>query len=286
MTTNLNDIEWIAPAKLNLFLYINGQRSDGYHELQTLFQFLEFGDRLRFEARKDDKIIVEPAIEGVANSDNLCVKAARLLQRKLGLNQGVTIHLDKQLPMGGGLGGGSSNAATCLVVLNRLWRGNLSLDELAKLGLSLGADIPIFVHGFAAFAQGVGDKLEKVKLKTPWYLVVAPKVHVATAAVFGAKDLKRDTPKRSWEKLKSSTWGNDCEEFVLKTHPEVAQALYWLLEYAPSRMTGTGACVFAEFKDQASALQVMEKLPATWTSFVAKASNISPLHHQLTLSLS
>ncbi len=277
-------IRWPAPAKLNLFLHVNGRRPDGYHELQTLFIFLDHGDWLEFEVIPDsDRLTLSPPIPGVPDEQNLIIRAARLLQARLPTLKGAHIKLEKILPMGGGIGGGSSDAATTLVALNHLWQAGLGQDELAQLGVQLGADVPVFVRGRAAFAEGVGEKLQPVELPSAWYLVLKPDCHVATAAVFQDPDLPRDTPKmtlpellaKKW--LQEGGWKNDCELLVKKRHPEVANALGWLLEYAPSRMTGTGACVFAQFEDEVAARKVLARVPEGWDGFVAKGENISPL---------
>ena len=274
----MSQIRWPAPAKLNLFLHINGRRPDGYHELQTLFIFLNHGDWLEFEPLPDtDQLTLSPAIPGVPDEQNLIIRAARLLQTRLSHPMGAHIRLEKVLPMGGGIGGGSSDAATTLVALNHLWQGGLSLDELAELGVSLGADVPVFVRGRAAFAEGVGERLQAVELPEAWYLVLKPECHVSTAEVFQDPDLPRSTPKLALSSLLDGVWKNDCEPLVKKRHPEVANALGWLLEYAPSRMTGTGACVFARFEDEMAARKVLARVPEGWDGFVAKGENISPL---------
>lgn len=226
---------WPAPAKLNLFLHINGRRSDGYHELQTLFQFVDCCDQLDFRVTDTPELILHSTMSAVvADSDNLILRAAKSLQQATGFNGGAEIWLDKRLPMGGGLGGGSSDAATTLVALNRLWNTQLSHDELAAIGLKLGADIPVFIHGFAAFAQGVGERLQAVNPAELWYLVIAPDAHVSTAAVFQDPLLPRNTPKLGLDTLLSQPWANDCQELVVSKYPQVAKALGWLLEYAPS----------------------------------------------------
>lgn len=269
---------WPAPAKLNLFLHINGRRSDGYHELQTLFQFVDCCDQLEFRVTDTPELILHSTMSAVvADNDNLILRAAKSLQQATGFNGGAEIWLDKRLPMGGGLGGGSSDAATTLVALNRLWNTQLSHDELAAIGLKLGADIPVFIHGFAAFAQGVGERLQAVNPAELWYLVIAPDAHVSTTAVFQDPQLPRNTPKLGIDTLLSQPWRNDCQELVVSKYPQVAKALGWLLEYAPSRMTGTGACVFGEFSSQQQALAALAKLPSDMQGFVAKGMNISPL---------
>jgi 4-diphosphocytidyl-2-C-methyl-D-erythritol kinase len=272
---------WPAPAKLNLLLHIIGQREDGYHELQTLFQFLTFGDWLYFELRPDGGVRMAGEPAGVPAAADLCVRAAALLQEATGSSAGVTIYNDKRLPTGGGLGGGSSDAATTLMVLNRLWGLDLSRDELAELGLRLGADVPVFVHGQAAWAEGVGEILTPVTLPEPWFLVVNPRVSVSTAAIFSDPGLTRDTPRTKIPDLLAGAGSNDCEAVVRRSYPEVAAVLDWLNLYAPARMTGTGGCVFAAFASAADAKVVAEQVPASWTSFVARGVNLSPLRAAL-----
>ncbi|ABV88445.1 4-(cytidine 5'-diphospho)-2-C-methyl-D-erythritol kinase [Shewanella pealeana] len=277
MTASLS-LGWPAPAKLNLFLHINAQRHDGYHELQTLFQFIEHCDYLDFKVLDTPKLKLHSNMSSaVADSDNLILKAAKSLQQRTDCQLGAEIWLDKRLPMGGGLGGGSSDAATTLVALNQLWETGLSLRELGEIGLKLGADVPVFINGFSAFAEGVGEKLQNVEPAEPWYLVLTPQVHVSTAEVFQDPDLPRNTPKLSLESLMNSPWQNDCQTLVAKRYPQVAKTLAWLLEYAPSRMTGTGACVFGQFEQEQEAKDVLAKLPASIQGFVAKGANISPL---------
>lgn len=269
---------WPAPAKLNLFLHVNGRRADGYHELQTLFQFIDYCDMLDFKVTETAELILHSNISNVvADSDNLILRAAKSLQQITGFTGGAEIWLDKRLPMGGGLGGGSSDAATTLVALNTLWNTQLSTEELAKIGLKLGADIPVFIHGFAAFAEGVGERLQAVNPSEPWYLIIAPDAHVSTAEVFQDPLLPRDTPKLAIDTLMNQPWANDCQKLVVSKYPQVAKALGWLLEYAPSRMTGTGACVFGEFTQKQQALAASAKLPSEMQGFVAQGMNLSPL---------
>ncbi|CAI9396981.1 TPA: 4-(cytidine 5'-diphospho)-2-C-methyl-D-erythritol kinase [Citrobacter amalonaticus] len=278
---------WPSPAKLNLFLYITGRRADGYHTLQTLFQFLDYGDTISLEPRSDGEIHLLTPVDGVAHEDNLIVRAARLLMKtaaesgRLPAGSGADIRIEKRLPMGGGLGGGSSNAATVLVALNNIWQCGLSLDELAALGLTLGADVPVFVRGHAAFAEGVGERLTPVEPAEKWYLVVHPGVSISTPMIFNDPDLPRNTPKRSIETLLKCEFSNDCEVIARKRFREVDAALSWLLEYAPSRLTGTGACVFAEFDTESRARQVLEQAPEWFNGFVAKGVNLSPLHQSM-----
>lgn len=275
-------IELPCPAKINLFLHIVGQRDDGYHNLETLFQFIDYSDTLTITVTENPSIDLLTPIEGVNNEDNLIVKAAQLLKDKSNTSLGAKICINKVLPMGGGLGGGSSNAATVLVALNTLWRCQLSPCDLATLGLSLGADVPIFIHGFAAFAQGVGDKLTAIYPEEPWYLITKPKCSISTRQVFTAAELPRNTTKLGPSELDTSefindNFHNDCQTLVIKQYPEVAKLLAWLVEYAPSRMTGTGACVFTRFSSQQEAHSLQAKLPKGISSFVAQGLNKSPL---------
>ncbi|UPT55988.1 4-(cytidine 5'-diphospho)-2-C-methyl-D-erythritol kinase [Dickeya zeae] len=276
---------WPSPAKLNLFLYITGRRPDGYHNLQTLFQFLDYGDTLTITPRQDKHIELLTPLPGVPDEQNLVVRAARLLQewcQQAGLPfAGADIGIDKRLPMGGGLGGGSSNAATVLVALNQLWHSQVPVDTLAALGLKLGADVPVFVHGHAAFAEGVGEQLTPASPAEKWYLVVHPGVSIPTPLIFGDPDLTRDTPVRPLSQLLTHTFSNDCEAVVRKRFREVEERLLWLLEYAPSRLTGTGACVFAEFDTESAARQVLDRAPEGLQGFVARGMNVSPLQQQL-----
>ncbi|MFS1894435.1 4-(cytidine 5'-diphospho)-2-C-methyl-D-erythritol kinase [Vibrio lentus] len=273
---------WPSPAKLNLFLYITGRRDNGYHELQTLFQFVDFGDELTVTAnRETSSITITPEIPGVATEDNLIWKAATALQQYTSTTFGADIQLKKVLPMGGGIGGGSSNAATVLVALNHLWQLNLSDDQLAEIGLKLGADVPVFVRGHAAFAEGVGEQLQPANPDEKWYLVVKPQVSIATVDIFTHSELTRNTPKRALSTLLEQEHVNDCEKIVRMLYPEVDKQLSWLLQYAPSRLTGTGSCVFAEFSSKKEAESVLEQLPDTVSAFVARGRNISPLKETL-----
>jgi 4-diphosphocytidyl-2-C-methyl-D-erythritol kinase len=274
-------IRWPAPAKLNLFLYITGQRSDGYHELQTLFQFIDRCDYLTICTNNGNDIKIIPDLQDVPLESNLIYKAAMLLKRHTDCQLGATIELEKNLPMGGGLGGGSSDAATTLVALNYQWDLKLSDKELAELGVTLGADIPIFIHGKTAIAEGVGEKLTSVTLTQPHYLVAVPNCHVSTPAVFKNPLLKRDTKKRSHEQLMSDNWTNDCQDCVKKNYPEVAKTIDWLLEYAPTQMTGTGACVFSTFDHANEAESLAQKTPEWLNCFTTEGLNISPLRELL-----
>lgn len=272
---------WPSPAKLNLFLYINGQQENGYHELQTLFQFIDLCDHLTITANQSGQITLAPDIPGVKTEDNLIWKAATLLQQHSQCEFGAHIEIEKILPMGGGIGGGSSNAATVLVALNFLWQLNLSNDTLAALGVKLGADVPIFVHGFAAFAEGIGEKLHPVTPKELWYVLIKPEVSIATVDVFTHPDLVRNTPKQPIHTLLEAPYVNDCEKIVRSVYPEVDYQLSWLLEYAPSRLTGTGACVFAEFNSEKEAQDVYSLIPDNATGFIARGMNTSPLNQTL-----
>ena len=276
-----------SPAKLNLFLHIVGKRPDGYHELQTLFQFLDYGDELTFTLTPDSPDIrLEQPIPGVADEDNLIIRAARALAARADKPlPGVTISVDKRLPMGGGLGGGSSNAATTLVGLNWLWQLNLSEDELAEIGLGLGADVPVFVRGRAAFAEGVGEKLTPAEPPEDWFVVLKPDCDINTGKIFSQEGLTRDTPKitiRPAFEGDASRYRNDCEDVVQKLYPEVRQGLEWLSQFGPARLTGTGACIFGRFPTESAARIIWESNPSGITGFVAKGVNYSPLHQKLT----
>ncbi|UXO69922.1 4-(cytidine 5'-diphospho)-2-C-methyl-D-erythritol kinase [Pantoea dispersa] len=278
---------WPAPAKLNLFLYITGRRADGYHNLQTLFQFLDVGDTLEITPDNSGSITLLTPLDGVDDEDNLIVRAALALRAAaadkgtLPPQAGARIALEKRLPMGGGLGGGSSDAATVLVALNHLWRTQLSVDELATLGVRLGADVPVFVHGHAAFAEGVGEQLQPAFPAEKWYLVAHPGVSIATPDLFRDPELTRDSPIRTLDELLQRPFHNDCEAVARKRFREVDALLSWLLEYAPSRLTGTGACVFAEFDTESAARQVLELAPKWMCGFVARGLNLSPLQRTL-----
>ncbi|MDF1820356.1 MAG: 4-(cytidine 5'-diphospho)-2-C-methyl-D-erythritol kinase [Alcanivoracaceae bacterium] len=267
-----------APAKLNLFLHITGRREDGYHTLQTLFALLDTGDQLDF-APSDDLLLDAPA--PLDTEDNLVLRAARALKAASGYAGGAHLTLHKRLPAGGGVGGGSSDAATTLLGLNRLWQLGLSRDQLAHIGLSLGADVPVFVHGHSAWAEGVGEQLTPVSLPEQLYLVVNPAVSVPTAQIFGDRQLTRDTPKSRLaaflEPGSASQFGNDCEPVARRLFPAVADALDWLDEHAGNaRMTGTGACVFARIASRTTGEKLLAQLPERWTGFVACSVDRSP----------
>lgn len=272
---------WPAPAKLNLFLHITGRRSDGYHLLQTLFQLLDYGDRLRFTPRDDGRIVRAGELEGVPAAQDLCVRAAQRLQAEAAVTEGVTIELDKRLPLGGGLGGGSSDAATTLIALNALWGLDWPVPRLAELGLALGADVPVFVHGRSAWAEGVGELLEPVELPSQWYLVLHPGSHVSTASVFARPELTRHTPRIKMAAFRAGQARNDCEPVVRALYPEVDQALNWLSGYGAARLTGTGACIFAAFPGETAAREVLAQVPRHWQAFVARGVNTSPLRLEI-----
>ena len=273
---------WPAPAKLNLFLHVTGRRADGYHSLQTAFRLIDLADVLRFSARDDDKVALRRPLPGVPPERDLCLRAAALLKRATGHRGGVEIELDKRIPMGGGLGGGSSDAATTLVVLNHLWRLGLRRGELQQLALKLGADVPVFVFGANAFAEGVGEQLTQLALPAAWYLVLVPPVEVPTAAVFAAPELTRDAkPIRItafFDGLKQHTLRNDLEPVVSNRYPEVARHLAWLKQHGEARMSGSGACVYAEFTTASAAHAAHAQLAQAMRGFVARGLERHPLY--------
>jgi len=258
-------------------LRIIGRREDGYHQLQTVFQFLDIADELYFTPRDDGVIRRLTEVSGVSAEDDLVVRAARLLQQSTGSSWGVDIELEKRLPMGGGLGGGSSDAATTLVTLNQLWGVGQNRHALMALGLQLGADVPIFIHGEAAWAEGVGERLTPLALAEPWYLVIQPDCHVSTAAIFQDPQLTRNSPPIKIRDFLAGAHGNDCRAVVEKHYPPVARALDWLDQFATARLTGTGACVFAAFEEEIQARALLKELPEEWQGFVARGRNQSPL---------
>ena len=268
---------WPAPAKLNLFLHVTGRRADGFHELQTLFQLLDWGDDIGIEVTTDMRIERAAGPSGIAPAEDLSVRAALALQAASGVRQGARIRLRKRIPPGGGLGGGSSDAATVLRVLNQLWGTGLSLGELAALGLTLGSDVPIFVHGSSAWAEGRGEKLTPMELPPAWYLIVYPGVAVATSGIFQAPELTRNSPLITIRALSPAQTRNDCEPLVRSRYPAVAAALDWLSVRATARLSGTGSCVFASFASAADAERIAARVPDEWTSFVARGIDRSPL---------
>lgn len=272
-----------APAKLNLMLRVVGRREDGYHLLQTVFRFIDYADSLRFRVRDDGVIARVNDIPGVPPETDLCVRAARLLQAATGSRLGADIHLEKRLPMGGGLGGGSSDAATTLMVLNRLWHTALNRGQLIDLAKKLGADVPVFVFGENAFAEGIGERLQALTLAPAWYLVLCPPVAVPTAAVFADPELKRNSEKITIQSFfraaEAAQPANDLQPVVVRRYPEVARHLAWLSRHGQALMTGSGACVFAAFGTEAAARQVWRTLPADMQGFVAQGLKRHPLHH-------
>jgi len=274
---------WPAPAKLNLMLRIVGRRDDGYHLLQSVFQFLDFGDSLQFEVNDTGEVRRASDLTGVAGDEDLTVRAARLLQKESGCRQGVDIRVEKRTPMGGGLGGGSSDAATTLVALNHLWELKLSDDELAALGVRLGADVPVFVRGFAAWAEGVGEQLQPIELPESLFLVITPNCHVDTGEVFSAPELTRNAARKTIADFFSGEFGNTCEQVVRNRYPAVDEAMRWLSSYGEARMTGTGASIFTVFDDRERAQQVYKLAADRYRVFLARGRNLSPLREKLAL---
>jgi len=272
---------WPAPAKLNLFLHVTGRRSDGYHDLQTLFQLIDLCDSIGVAPPRDGQIERVAGPAGVAPEDDLMVRAARALKRASGTTLGASLRLVKRIPIGGGLGGGSSDAATTLLVLNRLWGCDLPPAKLAELAGGLGADVPVFLHGSSAWAEGTGEELTSVELPERWYVVVRPGVSVGTAEVFQAPELTRNSPLITIRGFFESGGHNDCEPVVSARYPEVRAALEWLSQAAPAHLTGTGSCVFAAFTSAAEAAGVAARVPDRWTGFVARGLNTSPVHERL-----
>ena len=270
-------IAFPAPAKLNLMLRVVGRRADGYHLLQTVFRFIEQGDVVRLRVRRDGVITRLRSLPEVAEADDLTVRAAQVLQVATGTRLGADIDLEKRLPMGGGLGGGSSDAATVLLALNHLWQTGLSRKHLQALALPLGADVPVFVYGQSAVAEGVGEELSPLALPPAWYLVLVPPVAVPTAVVFRHPELKRDSEKVKIQGF-SVPRGNDLEPVVCREYPEVARHLAWLNQYGEAQMTGSGSCVFAAFADEAAARSVLTACPAAMRGFVARGLDVHPLH--------
>ena len=276
------DSSYPAPAKLNLFLHVTGRRSDGYHLLQTLFRFVDYGDRLRFSPRNDEHIVLTNPLPGVPPESDLTVRAARLLQAEVGCRKGVEITVEKRLPMGGGLGGGSSDAATVLLALNHLWRLGLTKQRLQEIGLTLGADVPVFVFGRNAFAEGVGERLQPMELPPAWYIVLEPPVQVPTAVIFGAPELKRDTAPIQAADWKPGWGGNDLQAVAASRFPAIAEHLRWLAAFGEARMTGSGACVFAEFLQKNAAEHVIDQFIEGMHGWLAAGLDRHPLHELAT----
>jgi len=292
--SNAGETQWPAPAKLNLFLHVTGRRADGYHELQTLFQVIDLCDTIGIRVTDDGRIERPAGPAGVDPDSDLTVRAARSLQAATGTTAGASLRIVKRIPLGGGLGGGSSDAATTLVALNHLWRCGLPLEELARLGLALGADVPVFIRGSSAWAEGVGERLVPVELPERWYVVIHPGVAVPTRDVFQSPELTRNSPvitiraffepngdRAASEGIPSGGYAgtrNDCEPVVRARYAEVADALSWLGNFAPARLTGTGSCIFASFASAIDAERVAARVPDRWRAFVARGLNVSPLH--------
>ena len=267
-----------APAKLNLFLHVVGRRADGYHLLQSVFRLIDRADTVHLELRADGRVVRDGDLPGVPEDRDLTVRAARLLQAHAPAGAGVSIRLDKVLPMGGGLGGGSSDAATVLLALNRLWQVNLPRETLQRLALQLGADVPVFVFGQTALAEGVGEILRPLSAPPAWYVVLTPPVQVPTAAIFAAPELTRNSPPLKIARFSAGMGHNDLQPVVVSRYPEVARHLEWLGQFGEARMTGSGACVFASFGTESAARDVLRQLPETMQGFVAQGLDRHPLH--------
>lgn len=273
--------KWPAPAKVNLMLRITGRREDGYHLLQTVFQLMDLCDWLTFHSVKDNRIRLHSPISGVPEEMDLTIRAAKLLRKATNCNQGVYIEVDKKLPMGGGIGGGSSDAATTLLVLNHLWGLGLSVERLMQLGLQLGADVPVFVFGQAAWAEGVGEKLKKIDVPEKWLVLIKPDCHVDTKEIFSVENLTRDSKSIRMPDFLSGQHQNDCVDVVRKLYQPVDNALHDLSAFSEARLTGTGACVFAQFDSEGLAEKAYESLHGQWQVFLTKGLNRSPLLDRL-----
>lgn len=273
---------WPAPAKLNLFLHVTGRRADGYHTLQTVFQFLDFGDELSFTIEDNGPITRATPFPSVTEEQDLAVRAARLLKETAAVRHGACIYLTKRIPIGGGLGGGSSDAATTLLALNELWGTHLPVPELAALGLRLGADVPVFIHGHAAWAEGIGEILTPIEPEPAWYLVVVPPVHVSTAQVFAAPELTRYSPPLTIRDFHAGRGPrNDLEPVVRSRYPEVDRAMRLLAEFGEPRLSGSGGCVFLKMPDAYRGRQVLDRIPKPFTGFVARGMNRHPIKNMI-----
>ena len=285
--TSMKSLTLPAPGKLNLFLNIIGRRDDDYHNLQTLFQLLDISDEITFENLISKKVLLSEELPDINPEENLVLKAAHLLQDTTGASSGCAISIKKRLPIGAGLGGGSSDAATTLLGLNRLWNCRLSIHDLTKLGLQLGADVPLFVRGYSALAEGIGDQLSSFKLPTLWYLVITPHVKIPTSQIFSHPELTRNSPPIKMSALKqgqSISFGllkNDCQTLVEDIFIEVSEVSHWLAAYGKPRLTGTGSSVFCSFEKRREAEKILEQVPLRWRAFIARGVNRSPLHIQL-----
>jgi 4-diphosphocytidyl-2-C-methyl-D-erythritol kinase len=275
------EVLWPACAKLNLFLHVTGRRADGYHELQTLYQLIDLCDRIGISVREDGRIERPAGPPGVAADADLTVRAAQALKRATGTRLGASLTVRKRIPVGGGLGGGSSDAATTLLVLNELWGCRLPLEQLAVIGGPIGADVPVFIHGSSAWAEGVGERLEPVTLPQTWYVIIYPGVAVSTRDVFQSPELTRNSPLITIRAFFESGGRNDCEPVVRSLAPQVAEALEWLSRSTPARLTGTGSCIFAACAVAGDAERLAARVPDRWMSFVARGLGTSPLHEQL-----
>lgn len=282
--TDVTELRLPAPAKLNLTLRIVGRRDDGYHLLQTVFQFIDRCDWITLRLRSDGQIRLETPLPGVPEETDLTVRAAHALREAAGIAAGVSIFIEKNLPMGGGLGGGSSDAATTLVGLNNLWNAGLNTEQLMALGLKLGADVPVFINGRSVWAEGVGEIFTPLDLPEPWYVVVVPNCHVATGKVFTAPDLTRNNKPIKIRDFLAGQCENHCLPVVVAMYPEINAAIGALSQFSPARLTGTGACIFAEFDSEHAASQAVEALGRAYAAFVAKGVNRSPLHEVLGIS--
>lgn len=272
-----------APGKLNLFLLVLGRQADGYHRIQTLFQLVDCCDELEFSYSSNDEINLLGDFGGLRQPDNLIHRAASLLRKAVGCNKGITISVAKSIPVGGGMGGGSSDAATTLIGLNELWQLGLSLDDLVELGSQIGADVPVFIRGKTAWGEGTGDELAPLELAPKWYLVIAPKCHVPTAEIFQHNELTRNSSAIKIADFLRGDARNDCETVVRSLYREVDNALKWLSRWAPAKMTGTGSCVFAGFDDRLAADKILSRVPGKWHGFITRGINHSPLHQKLDL---
>jgi len=273
----MQSLELESPSKLNLMLHITGRRDDGYHLLQTVFQLIDLSDRMKFEVTRDAEICRANSNTPVAEADDISLRAAQLLQSRYQVNQGVRISIDKRIPVGGGLGGGSSNAATTLLALNKLWQLGLDKLELGRLGLELGADVPVFVAGKSAWATGIGEQLEPLELPESWFLVIQPEISVSTAEIFSAEELTRNCDAITIRAFLEGESRNVCEPVARRLYPEIGKAIDWLGQYASAKMTGTGACIFASFGSLEQAESVKSLAPENWRTFVTRAINESNL---------
>jgi len=272
---------WPAPAKLNLFLHVTGRRADGFHDLQTVFQLIDLCDRIGIARREDGEIVRLDGPTDVPAESDLTVRAAQALKAASGTVFGADLRVLKKIPMGGGLGGGSSDAATVLLALNRIWGTGASIDDLARIGLALGSDVPVFVRGFSAWAEGRGERLSPIELPERWFVVIHPGTSVATSGIFQATELTRNSPVITIRAFFDSGGRNDCEPVVRSRFPEVAAALDWLARFKPARLTGTGSCIFAACERAIDAERIAARVPDRWRSFVARGLNASPLHAAL-----